>query len=70
MNKRFYLLLSIAFILNQSIASEPASVPAPGTIRGYVYDSIARQPLEYATISLFRADTDELITGDVTDQNG
>jgi outer membrane cobalamin receptor len=70
MNKRFYLLLSIICILNQAIASEPASVPAPGTIRGYVYDSIARQPLEYATVSLFRADNNELITGDVTDQNG
>jgi outer membrane receptor protein involved in Fe transport len=45
--------------------------PAPdGKIRGAVVDENTNTPIEYATVALYRATDDELITGAITDYLG
>lgn len=68
---RFILtsLLSVSFFAT-SFAVDPADAMAPGTIKGFVYDSISRQPLEYATVSVVQASNGSLVTGTITDETG
>ncbi|HQB79417.1 MAG TPA: carboxypeptidase regulatory-like domain-containing protein, partial [Tenuifilaceae bacterium] len=72
MYKRFLLLIGAALISASTFAfSAPVDEGAPkGTIKGFVYDSLAKQPLEYATISLTSTTTGKVVTGTITDNSG
>lgn len=72
MYKRFLLLIGAAILSVSTIAfSAPVDEGAPkGTIKGFVYDSLAKQPLEYATISLTSTTTGKVVTGTITDNSG
>jgi outer membrane cobalamin receptor len=43
---------------------------APGTIRGTIYGSHNNEPLEFATVTLKKAEDGSLVTGAITDING
>lgn len=66
-------LLSLTILLlflhpNLLLSSEKEL--APGVIMGYVYDSYADQPLEFATVALLKASDESLANGSITDANG
>ncbi len=70
MYKTFFLsILTVLFSLN-TIAEETEALLAKGTIKGLVYDSFTEQPLEYATVTLFKASDNSLVTGTISDENG
>lgn len=62
-----FLTLSIFVTVAANVPSEGM---APGTIKGFVYDSLSRQPLEYATVSVVNANSGTLVTGTITDETG
>ena len=66
------ILLSITFSIFTFllIAGEVESMLKPGTIKGIVYDSNTREPLEFATITVKNAEDGALVTGAITDING
>ncbi len=41
-----------------------------GTLKGFVFDANANQPLEYATISMTRKKDNQLVNGTITDETG
>lgn len=51
----------------QDTLQKPAGL---GGIDGKLFDSIAKTPLEYATVSLFNATDSTVVAGVVTDENG
>jgi len=59
-----YCLLGL-FIFSGNAAASDA--PPKGKIKGTVIDEKAKIPLEYATVALFKASNDSLLTGTVTD---
>ena len=61
-----YLLISIVFFAFNGIISAN-DTPPKGKIKGTVVDEQQNQPLEYATVALFKANNDSLLTGTVTD---
>lgn len=69
----FIFLFSISVLLNAQRGNrEGGGTPAmgPGKITGRITDSITRQPLEYASVSLVRKQNDKVIDGTTTDENG
>lgn len=70
MLKTFFTFTLPLLILTNVFAVDPAESMAPGAIKGFVYDSLRRQPLEYATVSIVRASDNTLITGTITDETG
>jgi len=56
--------------LSTLFASDAGEGMALGAIKGFVYDSLSRQPLEYATVSVVNASTGTLVTGTITDETG
>jgi outer membrane receptor protein involved in Fe transport len=66
------ILFSITFSIFTFllIAGEVESILKPGTIKGVVYDSNTREPLEFATISIKKAEDGALVIGAITDING
>ncbi len=61
----FLLILSFGF----TYASNEGAAPK-GKIKGSVVDDENNQPLEYATVALYNANTNELISGTITDYLG
>lgn len=59
-----YIVL-LVFLLNTAIAQGPAF-----TISGKVVDQESKSSMEYCTVSLFDAKTDQLVTGVVSDLEG
>ncbi|XHR96322.1 hypothetical protein ACFJIV_06540 [Mucilaginibacter sp. UC70_90] len=56
-------------------AQQPAGPPSGaslgnGTISGTVIDSLTKKPLDYSTVSLFKAGTTAPMNGSLTDQKG
>ncbi|HCY01462.1 MAG TPA: hypothetical protein DG754_15095, partial [Bacteroidales bacterium] len=70
MLKTFFTFSLSLILLTNIFAVDPAESLAPGAIKGFVYDSLMRQPLEYATVSVVRASDNILITGTITDETG
>jgi len=60
--KRILFLLSFFISIN--------SFAQNGSVAGEIIDSSAKQPLDYASISLFNSSENKLITGVVTDAKG
>ena len=62
------LLLSLTVT---TYAEETNPVEASkGTLKGFVFDTDANQPLEYATISIFSIKENKVVNGTITDQTG
>lgn len=60
-----------ALLISQSAFSiDENDILAKGSIKGSVFDSTANQPLEYATISLLKADNNKVVTGTISDASG
>ena len=70
MLKTFFTFSLSLLLLTNVFAVDPAESLAPGAIKGFVYDSLMRQPLEYATVSIVRASDNSLVTGTITDETG
>ena len=65
----FIALLSFVSFAFAEGNPEPPEAAAK-VIKGVVYDSQTNTPLEYATVSLVRANDGSLVTGTITDSNG
>ena len=67
-----FLLFVPAFLIAQNrprAQARPGGGPVP-VIKGKVVEAATRQPLEFATITLFRQKDSALVNGTVTDANG
>lgn len=64
---RLSILLFLLYPLQSAGASITDEAPS---ISGKVVDASTGQPLEYATVGVYRAVDDELITGGITDEKG
>ena len=51
-------------------AGQPAAAAAGGTVTGTVIDSISKKPVDYATISLFKAGATTPFSGGISDDKG
>ncbi|MFW6275544.1 MAG: TonB-dependent receptor, partial [bacterium] len=51
-------------------ANEKSETLKPGVIKGWVYDTLANEPLEFATVTLKNKEDGSLVTGAITDVNG
>ncbi len=70
MIKKILSLLAIVLICHNAFSIDKNDALAKGSIKGFVFDSTANQPLEYATISLVKADNNAIITGTISDASG
>jgi outer membrane receptor protein involved in Fe transport len=68
-NKFFSFLFLILLSVN-SFAEDPVGEMKRGTLKGFVFNSGANQPLEYATISVIRKKDNTIATGTITDETG
>ena len=68
--KKFILIISFILFLFQSGWAEGEFSPPKGKIKGSVADATSKEPLEYATVALYSAGENKLITGTVTDYMG
>ncbi|HOP03871.1 MAG TPA: TonB-dependent receptor [Tenuifilaceae bacterium] len=72
MLKHIFTTILLLNVVASIFAIDPgnASSTTPGNVKGFVYDSLSRQPLEYATVSIYRTSDNSLVTGTITDANG
>lgn len=70
MLKRIFLFLAISILCQNVFSVNENDASTKGTIKGFVFDSLSNQPLEYATISLIKADDNSVVTGTITDATG
>ena len=63
----FISFLCFIQMLPSLVANNSGEVAEDGKIKGAVVDSQTKEPIEYATIALYREADNELITGTVTD---
>lgn len=68
MNKITLSILLILLSINSF--SEDITGDTKGTLKGFVYDTDANQPLEYATITMIRKRDNQIINGTISDQTG
>jgi len=61
-------MISLLFVFSESYAD--GSLNPVGKIKGAVAEEKSEVPVEYATVALYRADNNELITGVITDHLG
>ncbi|NOX85430.1 MAG: TonB-dependent receptor, partial [Chlorobi bacterium] len=69
MRKIYILVLFFVFVINSGFAGSEAE-NAKGKIKGIVLEEKTKTPLEYATISLYTAGDNKLVTGTITDHLG
>lgn len=65
-----YLILSILSFTSFSIVAQQKNQSGFGKIKGRIIDSVSKQPIEYATISLMNQQSNKIIDGTTTDTNG
>ena len=58
----FVMLLSASILAN--------SPEKDGIVKGKIYDGKSKTPVEYATVAIYNADDDSVITGTISDANG
>ena len=51
-------------------AGQPATAAAGGTVTGTVIDSLSKKPVDYATVSIFKAGASTPFSGAVSDDKG
>lgn len=68
------VLVSLLYINNftngQAPMARPETGPADGKLNGKIVDSSNSQPVEYASVAIYRQKDSTLVTGVVTDVNG
>lgn len=67
---RFLLIIFILFFVAQLIYADGDAMAPKGKIKGAVIDAKSKEPLEYATVALYSASENKLITGTITDYMG
>lgn len=70
MIKRTLLILLVSFYSLSYGIAEGDGLPPKGKIKGSVADAQSKTPLEYATVALYNAKDNSLITGAITDYLG
>ena len=68
--KRIIITIISLLLFAQVGFAEVEGVPPKGKIKGAVIDAETKEPLEYATVALYNATDNELITGAITDYLG
>ncbi|MEP6584738.1 MAG: TonB-dependent receptor [Ginsengibacter sp.] len=68
--KSTYLFIACLLILSYSALAQQTTTNTPYKIKGRLFDSTSRQPLGYATISLFLNGNSKAIDGTITDNKG
>ena len=69
--KRYYFSFALFLLIAVSLsAQQRPDVLKIGKITGQIIDSQTNNPLEYATIAIFRERDSTLVTGTITNQNG
>jgi len=63
-------MLVCLLITSHSYAGDPTINIKDGKIKGVIIDSNSNEPVEYATIALYKKSNDELITGTITNFTG
>ncbi len=71
MLRRFFLI-TMLIGLSTIVFSEETNPPTAGkgTLKGFVFDTNVKQPLEYATVSMFSMREGKVVNGTVTDATG
>lgn len=69
MIQRPFLRIFFSCLLFGNLQLATATTLKTGTVSGVVYDASLNQPLPYVTVVL-RTDTDKIISGGITDENG
>jgi len=67
-NKVKILTLLIGLLLSASIVAN--SPEKEGIVKGKIHDGKSKVPVEYATVAIYNADDDSVITGTISDVNG
>jgi len=67
---RFTYILLVIFIISSLSLKAEGEASSEGKIKGVVADSQTKEPVEYATVALYNATSNELITGVITDHLG
>lgn len=70
MIKKAFLLLAVVFIAHNVFSTNPTDALSAGVVKGFVFDSLSKQPLEYATVSIVKENDKAAITGSITDATG
>ncbi|MFP4288930.1 MAG: TonB-dependent receptor domain-containing protein [Bacteroidales bacterium] len=63
-------IIFLIFMQGVLPANEKSETLKPGVIKGWVYDTLANEPLEFATVTLKNKEDGSLVTGAITDVNG
>ena len=66
---RFILTTILSIIIGMSYSSNK-DLSQKGKIKGAIVEKANKQPLEYATVSLYNAKTGALVSGTITDYLG
>lgn len=64
------LLYANNFTYGQAQMARPEGAPADGGLSGKIVDASSSQPVEYASVAIYRQKDSTLVTGVVTDING
>lgn len=69
MNK---IILSLLMLISINVFAENVNPggASKGTIKGFVFDTNANKPLEYATIAIISKKDNKVVTGTITDETG
>ena len=67
---RLFIILTLVLSAAHQGFADGDALPPKGKIKGAVIDAKSKEPLEYATVALYNAKTNELITGTITDFSG
>ena len=65
-----FFILNISFLYTHKDHNHKPKMPAIGVLQGVIVDSSTSEPIEYASISLINLESNELVTGGLTDKNG
>ena len=66
------ILFTLLFVLSTMVFADEINTgeASKGTLKGFVYDANANQPLEYATIAITRKRDNTVVNGTITDATG
>ncbi len=69
--KKLVVIFWFVVIAFGSVLANPTNETGEkGILKGYVFDSKTRQPVEYATIAVYKREDDSVVTGSISDANG
>jgi hypothetical protein len=70
MGLKAVLVSSFLFLFFHSKSQSPAPAAASTTLTGMILDSVSHQPVEYATISLFKSGDNQTVNGALSNTQG